>query len=169
MNSVGPEVVRAKTAAIELSALDTSVKDAALSAMADALDRNRERILSANAKDMGSAEKSEKRGELSKSLVKRLMVTDSKIDGMIDGIKDVISLKDPVGETMSTLEMDEGLTLYQIRCPIGVIGVIFESRPDVVPQIMSLCLKSGNAVIFKGGMEASNSNEELFNILSEAA
>ncbi len=169
MNSVGPEVVRAKTAAIELSALDTSVKDAALSAMADALDRNRERILSANAKDMESAEESEKRGELSKSLVKRLMVTDSKIDGMIDGIKDVISLKDPVGETMSTLEMDEGLTLYQIRCPIGVIGVIFESRPDVVPQIMSLCLKSGNAVIFKGGMEASNSNEELFNILSEAA
>ena len=169
MNSVGPEVVRAKTAAIELSALDTSVKDAALSAMADALDMNRERILSANAKDMESAEESEKRGELSKSLVKRLMVTDSKIDGMIDGIKDVISLKDPVGETMSTLEMDEGLTLYQIRCPIGVIGVIFESRPDVVPQIMSLCLKSGNAVIFKGGMEASNSNEELFNILSEAA
>ena len=169
MNSVGPEVVRAKTAAIELSALDTSVKDAALSAMADALDRNRERILSANAKDMESAEESEKRGELSKSLVKRLMVTDSKIDGMIDGIKDVISLKDPVGETMSTLEMDKGLTLYQIRCPIGVIGVIFESRPDVVPQIMSLCLKSGNAVIFKGGMEASNSNEELFNILSEAA
>ena len=166
MSTVGPEVIRAKSAAIELAALDTSVKDAALKAMAEALDANRKRILSANAKDMSPAQEAEKRGELSYSLVKRLQVTDSKIDGMIDGINDVISLKDPVGETMSTLEMDKDLALYQIRCPIGVIGVIFESRPDVVPQIMSLCLKCGNAVIFKGGMEASNSNEALFNILS---
>ncbi len=169
MDSVGPEVMRAKSAAIELAAAETSLKDAALKAMADALDRNRERILSANAKDMAAAEESERKGELSHSLVKRLQVTNDKIDGMIAGISDVISLKDPVGETMSALEMDDGLTLYQVRCPIGVIGVIFESRPDVVPQIMSLCLKSGNAVIFKGGMEASNSNEALFDILSEAA
>ena len=169
MNSVGSEVTRAKTAALKLASLETSVKDAALKAMAEALDKNRKTILSANAKDMSAAEEAEKKGELTYSLVKRLQVTDSKIDGMIDGINDVISLKDPVGETMSTLEMDKDLTLYQIRCPIGVIGVIFESRPDVVPQIMSLCLKSGNAVIFKGGMEAANSNEALFNILSEAA
>ena len=169
MNSVGSEVTRAKTAALELASLETSVKDAALKAMAEALDKNRKTILSANAKDMSAAEEAEKKGELTYSLVKRLQVTDSKIDGMIDGINDVISLKDPVGETMSTLEMDKDLALYQIRCPIGVIGVIFESRPDVVPQIMSLCLKSGNAVIFKGGMEAANSNEALFNILSEAA
>ena len=169
MDSVGSDVIRAKSAAIELAAAETSVKDAALRAMADALDSNRDVILSANAKDMASAEESEKRGELSHALVKRLQVTNDKIDGMIAGIQDVISLKDPVGETISTLEMDDGLTLYQMRCPIGVIGVIFESRPDVVPQIMSLCLKSGNAVIFKGGMEAYNSNEALFNILSEAA
>ena len=169
MESVGSEVIRAKTAALELASLETPVKDAALKAMAEALDKNRKTILSANAKDMSSAEDAEKKGELSHSLVKRLQVTDPKIDGMIDGINDVISLKDPVGETMSALEMDKDLTLYQIRCPIGVIGVIFESRPDVVPQIMSLCLKSGNAVIFKGGMEAANSNEALFNILSEAA
>ena len=169
MSSVGPEVIRAKSAAIELAALDTSVKDAALKAMAEALDANRGKILSANAKDMASAEEAEKKGELSYSLVKRLQVTDSKIDGMIDGINDVISLKDPVGETMSALEMDKDLMLYQVRCPIGVIGVIFESRPDVVPQIMSLCLKSGNAIIFKGGAEALNSNEALFDILSEAA
>ena len=169
MESVGSEVIRAKTAALELASLETPVKDAALKAMAEALDKNRKTILSANAKDMSSAEDAEKKGELSHSLVKRLQVTDPKIDGMIDGINDVISLKDPGGETMSALEMDKDLTLYQIRCPIGVIGVIFESRPDVVPQIMSLCLKSGNAVIFKGGMEAANSNEALFNILSEAA
>ena len=169
MDSIAPDVIRAKTAAVELAALDTSIKDAALKAMAKALDSNRERILSANSKDMEAAEESERKGELSHALVKRLQVTDSKIDGMIAGIEDVISLKDPVGETISTLEMDKDLMLYQVRCPIGVIGVIFESRPDVVPQIMSLCLKSGNAVIFKGGMEASNSNEALFSILSEAA
>ena len=130
MSSVGPEVIRAKSAAIELAALDTSVKDAALKAMAEALDRNRERILGANKKDMSSAEEAEKKGELSYSLVKRLQVTDAKIDGMIDGIKDIISLEDPVGGTMSALEMDDDLELYQVRCPIGVIGVIFESRPD---------------------------------------
>ena len=169
MGSVGKDVIRAKTAAIELAAAETSVKDRALKAMIDALDSSREAILSANAKDMSAAEESERKGELTHSLVKRLQITDAKIDGMMDGIRDVISLKDPVGETMSALEMDDGLTLYQVRCPIGVIGVIFESRPDVVPQIMSLCLKSGNAVIFKGGAEAANSNEVLFRILSEAA
>jgi len=169
MSSIGKDVIRAKSAAIELAALDTSVKDKALKAMIEALDKNRAAIMSANAKDMSAAEESEKKGELTHALVKRLQITDAKIDGMIDGIRDVISLKDPVGETMSALEMDDGLTLYQVRCPIGVIGVIFESRPDVVPQIMSLCLKSGNAVIFKGGAEAGNSNEALFNTLSEAA
>ena len=94
MDSIAPDVIRAKTAAVELAALDTSIKDAALKAMAKALDSNRERILSANSKDMKAAEESEKKGELSHALVKRLQVTDSKIDGMIAGIEDVISLKD---------------------------------------------------------------------------
>jgi glutamate-5-semialdehyde dehydrogenase len=102
-------------------------------------------------------------------MVKRLIVNDEKMDGMIAGIRDVIKLKDPVGETMSAMELDDGLTLYQIKCPIGLIGVIFESRPDVVPQIMSLCLKSGNAVVFKGGREAANTNKAIFDVLSEAA
>ena len=169
MDTVGSEVIRAKSAAIEMAALSTDVKDAALSAMAEALDRSRGRILEANAADMSAAEDMERNGELSHSLVKRLQITDAKIDGMIDGIRDVMSLEDPVGETISALELDEGLDLYQVRCPIGVIGVIFESRPDVVPQIMSLCLKSGNAVVFKGGIEAYNSSKALFDILSDAA
>ena len=118
---------------------------------------------------MISAEKMKDAGELTDSMVKRLKVDNEKIDGMIDGIRDVIKLKDPVGETMSAMEMDEGLTLYQVSCPIGLIGVIFESRPDVVPQVMSLCLKSGNGVVFKGGKEASNTNKALFDVLSEAA
>ena len=168
MSDVTQQIKDAKLAAIRLSALGTESKDAALNAMADALDRRRAEVLEANAKDMAKAEAMKAAGKLSGAMVKRLKVDGGKIDGMVAGIRDVIKLGDPVGETMSTMELDEGLTLYQIRCPIGMLGVIFESRPDVVPQIMSLCLKSGNAVAFKGGSEASESNKALFKILTEA-
>ncbi|MCL2890645.1 MAG: glutamate-5-semialdehyde dehydrogenase [Methanomassiliicoccaceae archaeon] len=163
------DVTGAKAAAITLSAANTETKNDALKAMADALDKRRDAVLKANALDISFAEKMKDAGELTDAMVKRLKVNDDKINGMIDGIRDVIKLKDPVGETMSAMELDDDLTLYQVRCPIGLIGVIFESRPDVVPQIMSLCLKSGNAVIFKGGKEASNTNKALFDVLSEAA
>ena len=169
MSDIREDVRRAKAAAIELAALETSVKNAALKAMAEALDGNRQRIIVANDLDMAAAEKLKASGKLTDALVKRLKVTDEKISGMIDGIRDIVKIEDPVGETMSALELDDDLMLYQIRCPIGVLGVIFESRPDVVPQIMSLCLKSGNAVVFKGGSEASNSNKVLFDILTAAA
>ena len=145
MTDIIEQIKAAKRAAIVLSAEDTSSKDDALLAMANALDKNRARILEANAKDMQAAEELKVQGKMSDALVKRLKVTDEKISGMIDGIEDVVELADPVGETMATLELDSDLVLYQMRCPIGLIGVIFESRPDVVPQIMSLCLKSGNA------------------------
>lgn len=164
-----PDVIKAKTVSFGLATLDTEIKDSALKAMADALNSNRQRIIEANTVDVKAAKEAFARGELPESMVKRLIVTDEKIDGMIAGIKDVIALRDPVGETMSTMELDDDLILYQIRCPIGVLGVIFESRPDVVPQIMSLCLKSGNAVVFKGGREAASSNKVLFDILTEAA
>lgn len=166
---IAQSVMNAKDASISLAAADTVTKDSALKAMADALDRNRSAILKANADDMKDAIASMGSGDLTQALVDRLKVTDDKISGMIDGIRDVISFEDPVGETMSAIELDDDLTLYQIRCPIGLLGVIFESRPDVVPQIMSLCLKSGNAVIFKGGREAANSNRVLFEILADAA
>jgi len=169
MADIKADVKRAKAASIALSAADTLTKNNALNAMIDALDRSRDRINDANAKDMASADVMRKNNELTDAMVKRLKVNNEKIDGMIDGIRDVIKLKDPVGETMSALELDDKLTLYQVRCPIGLIGVIFESRPDVVPQIMSLCLKSGNAVVFKGGKEAANTNRALFDVLSEAA
>ncbi len=163
------QIINAEKAAVRLSSLDAKVKNEALRAMAEALDKNRERILKANAEDMAKAEKLMEQGKLTKSMVDRLHVNDGKITGMIVGIKDVESFDDPVGETMSTIELDDGLTLYQVRSPIGLLGVIFESRPDVLPQIMSLCIKSGNAVAFKGGSEAFNSNRALFEILSEAA
>lgn len=162
------QVIDAKSAAIRLSALDNDAKNKALRAMADALDKNRDKILEANAEDMEAAELLVKAGKLTKAMVDRLYVDDKKISGMIAGIEDIVSFEDPVGETMSAIKLDDGLTLFQVRCPIGLLGVIFESRPDVIPQIMSLCLKSGNAVTFKGGSEAAGSNKAIFQILSEA-
>ncbi len=169
MNDVIAEVKAAKTASVALSAIGTDVKDSALEAMADALDSHREEILEANAIDMRNGQALVDSGAISRSMYKRLAIDGSKIDGMIAGIRDVMRLRDPVGEVMSALDLDDGLTLYQIRCPIGMLGVIFESRPDVVPQIMSLCLKSGNAVAFKGGREATESIRTLFSILRDAA
>lgn len=163
------KVIEAKKASIILASVNTGTKNAALEAMAQALDDNRDQILAANQKDVETAEKLKRKGELSQALVDRLKVSDSKISGMIDGIRDVIELKDPVGETIAALELDQGLELFQVSSPIGLIGVIFESRPDVVPQVMSLCLKSGNATIFKGGSEALNSNRVIFDLLKEAA
>ncbi|AKB84611.1 glutamate-5-semialdehyde dehydrogenase [Methanococcoides methylutens] len=162
------KVMEAKIASITLASVDTRTKDRALEAMANALDENRDRILEANKADLEEAEKMMAEGKLSQALVDRLKVSNSKIDGMISGIRDVIKLEDPSGKTLQTLELDSGLDLYQVSCPIGLIGVIFESRPDVVPQIMSLCLKSGNATIFKGGSEALNSNRTIFDILVTA-
>ncbi len=161
-------VTLASSASIPLASVPGATKNKALVAMAQALDSSREKIISANKKDLEAAEKLVEAGKLSKALVKRLKVDDIKIDEMITGIKDVIKFDDPVGKTLSALELDSGLELYQVSCPIGLIGVIFESRPDVVPQIMSLCLKSGNATIFKGGSEAAYSNRAIFDVLVNA-
>ncbi len=162
------KVKLAKSASIPLASVPGAIKNKALESMAFALDSSREQIISANKKDIVAAEKLVEAGKLSKPLVKRLKVDDTKIDEMIMGINDVIKFDDPVGKTLSALELDRGLELYQVSCPIGLIGVIFESRPDVVPQIMSLCLKSGNATIFKGGSEVANSNRTIFNVLVNA-
>lgn len=162
------KVKSAKNASIPLASVSGAIKNSALAAMAHALDSYREKLISANKKDVTAAEKQKEAGKLSSSLVKRLKVDDTKIDEMIAGVRDVLKFEDPVGKTLSALELDSGLELYQVSCPIGLIGVIFESRPDVVPQIMSLCLKSGNATIFKGGSEAGNSNRAIFDVLVNA-
>ncbi|MDK2892675.1 MAG: glutamate-5-semialdehyde dehydrogenase [Methanohalophilus sp.] len=162
------KVIEAKNASISLSSVSTAIKNKALENMADALGKNRDMILEANKKDLEMAGKMLQENKLSQALVDRLKVDDNKIDSMIAGIKDVIKLNDPTGETLQCLELDKGLVLYKVSCPIGLIGVIFESRPDVVPQVMSLCLKSGNATIFKGGSEALYSNRTIFNILKDA-
>jgi glutamate-5-semialdehyde dehydrogenase len=168
VTEIEEKVIEAKKASITLASVSTDIKNRALEEMANALNMNRQAILSANMRDLEAAEKALRKGELSQAMVDRLKVSDSKIDGMIAGIRDVIKLEDPVGKTLSALELDNGLELYQVSCPIGLIGVIFESRPDVVPQIMSLCLKSGNSTVFKGGSEAINSNRTIFNVLLDA-
>lgn len=155
---------RAKKASLQLAHLPTEIKNQALREMADALEANASAILEANGKDLEFAKKEAIPGPL----IARLALDETKVQGMAKGIRSVINLADPVGVTQSAMEIDDGLVVYRTSCPIGVIGAIFESRPDAVPQISSLCLKSGNAVILKGGREAHNSNKVIVEKLVEA-
>ncbi len=156
--------VTAKAAALQLAHLSTDVKNRTLEEMASALEKGCASILEANAKDLEFAEKENVAGPL----IARLRLNENKVMGMVKGIRSVVRLKDPVGQKQMATEMDQGLILYRLTCPIGVIGAIFESRPDAVPQISSLCLKSGNAVILKGGREAHNSNKIIVSLIREA-
>ncbi len=155
---------RANSAGLILAHLSTEIKNQTLNEMANALEANCASILSANKKDLEFANKE----GIAKPLIARLALNEDKIRGMAQGIRSVVSLPDPAGVKRSAMELDEGLILYQVTCPIGVIGAIFESRPDAVPQISSLCLKSGNAVILKGGREAQNSNKAIVGFLTDA-
>ncbi|MGA1979559.1 MAG: glutamate-5-semialdehyde dehydrogenase [Sedimentisphaerales bacterium] len=155
---------QAKKAAIQLAAVKTSVKNAALAEITKALKQNADKIISANKKDLADAEKN----KLPTPLLKRLKFDENKIADVVAGIESLIKLDDPVGKTLSATELDKGLELYKVSCPIGVIGVIFESRPDALVQISTLCLKSGNAVLLKGGSEAANTNKTLAKVISEA-
>ena len=154
----------AREASIKLATLPAKTKNKALLEIAKSIMKNSKSIINENKKDIEAAEKS----NLNNALIKRLKIDEIKIKEMVDEIKSVAKLEDPVGKTISQVELDKNLMLYQVTCPIGVIGAIFESRPDVVTQISSLCLKSGNAVIMKGGSEARNSNRILVKIISEA-
>src|SRR3989344_2389270 len=155
----------AKEASLKLAVLPTGVKNKALNAIANSIKSNSRKIIEANKKDLEAAEKQ----RLSKVLIDRLKIDSNKIHEMVEEIRSVAKLEDPVGKTLSQTELDKGLMLYQVTCPIGVIGAVFESRPDAVTQISALCIKSGNAVILKGGSEALNSNRILVKIISEAA
>ncbi|MEA2052205.1 MAG: glutamate-5-semialdehyde dehydrogenase [Euryarchaeota archaeon] len=159
---------RAKEAALILANATTADKDKALLRIADSIDMDRAQILAANEKDIADALRLTEAGKMSKSLLDRLKLNDSKLDELILSVRDVAKLDDPVGKTISAIELDTDLELYQVSCPIGVIGAIFESRPDVLVQISSLCLKTGNAVMLKGGSEARHSNEALFAIVAKA-
>lgn len=155
----------AKTASRKMSTIGTDVKNIALQAMAKALINNKDSILIANAKDM---ENGREKG-LSEYMLDRLLLNEKRIDDMADGLKNVASLKDPVGEVEKMWKTENNLQIGQIRVPLGVIGMIYESRPNVTVDAAALCIKAGNTVILRGGTEAINSNTTLVNIIKKAA
>ena len=154
----------AKDAQVWLQAVGTEKKNKALSAIAKALRKNSRKIIAENRADVEAAKKL----KLAEPLIKRLLFDEKKIAEVIWGIESLIKLPDPVGKILAATELDKGLKLYKVNCPIGVIGVIFESRPDALVQISTLCLKSGNAVLLKGGSEAEKTNKILAQIIAEA-
>ncbi|MHC4567644.1 MAG: glutamate-5-semialdehyde dehydrogenase [Planctomycetota bacterium] len=155
----------AKSASIRLAAVDTDTKNAALAQIAAAIRQNTGKIVAANELDLSAAEKD----NLAAPLLKRLKFDQGKIAQVIAGIESLVKLDDPVGKTLAATELDTGLELCKVSCPIGVIGVIFESRPDALVQISTLCLKSGNSVLLKGGSEAANTNRILAETIAEAS
>jgi glutamate-5-semialdehyde dehydrogenase len=152
---------RAQAVALRFGALSTATKNRALEAIATALLTHEADILAANQRDIERSSQLVASGTMAKPLLDRLRLNAHKVQDMAHGVRSVAQLPDPVGQTLSALELDTGLALRQVTCPIGVVGAIFESRPDAVPQIASLCWKAGNAVIMKGGSEAQESNRVL--------
>ena len=158
----------AKTASLEIADISTEIKNQALLEIAQVIENNAELIYLANKKDLENAQSLVESGELSKSTFNRLKLDENKMRDMIKGIRDIASLEDPVNKRLFVRELDEGLTLYKVSCPIGVLGIIFEARPDVIAQISSLAIKSSNAVILKGGKESINTNKAILSIINEA-
>jgi len=154
----------AKKAAIQLAAVSTEAKNTALDGIARALEAAAADIAAANQADIEEAQAQ----QLAAPLLKRLRFDRTKIQEACAGLRSLMGLGDPVGVTLSATELDQGLELYKVSCPIGVIGVIFESRPDALVQISSLCLKSGNSVLLKGGSEAARTNRILADIIARA-
>jgi glutamate-5-semialdehyde dehydrogenase len=159
---------RARVASRAVAKLSAGKRNEVLVAAARALESNARRILEANAKDCRAAETAVAAGKMTSAMLARLRVNDRGIQQMATQVREVAGLPDPLGQRLAATELDEGLVLYKESCPLGVVGVIFESRPDVVPQLASLALKSGNAVIMKGGSEAAATNEALVAIWREA-
>lgn len=156
---------KAKRASAELAKLSAEVKNKALHEMAEALEKNTGVILEANGKDV---ERAKARG-VKEALIDRLILNKSRIGNMAKCLREVADLPDPVGEIVGTWTRPNGLIIGQLRVPLGVVAVIYESRPDVTSDASGICLKSGNAVILRGGSDAINSNVAIGDVLSEAA
>ncbi|WP_024831986.1 glutamate-5-semialdehyde dehydrogenase [Ruminiclostridium josui] len=154
----------AGNASVKMAELSGEVKNNALSKIADALLANSKRIIEANQHDLLRSEKE----NLASPLLKRLKFDEKKLNDVVEGIKSLKALEEPVGKTIISNMLDDGLELFKVTCPIGVIGIIFESRPDALVQISTLCLKSGNCVLLKGGSEAKETNQVLTEVIEEA-
>ncbi|MDD5448990.1 MAG: glutamate-5-semialdehyde dehydrogenase [Candidatus Omnitrophica bacterium] len=155
---------RAKEAAVGLAAFETSKKNECLLAMADGLEAGAKKILAANAQDLKTA----RENGLSPAMTDRLRLDERRIKEMAGSLRTIAGLEDPVGEKLSSVKRPNGLQIDKVRVPIGVIFIIYESRPNVTSDCVGLCLKSGNAVILRGGSEAINSNTAIYNALSKA-
>ncbi len=154
----------AKNAEKALAVASTDTKNKALSLMAEELKNNAEKILAANAVDMENA----KNSGISEIMLDRLLLTEQRIDGMAQGVTDIISLPDPVGKVLSEVSRPNGMTVQRVTVPLGVIAVIYEARPNVTSDAAALCLKSGNAVVLRGGKEAINSSKAIVEALRTA-
>lgn len=168
-NQVIESAGRAKRALGALARLSTEEKNHALLAIAREIGEQTERILAANKKDLDAAAAMVAASEMSEAAYSRLKLDEAKVREIVSGIEQVAGLEDPVGKITLATELDDGLRLYRVNCPIGVIGVVFESRPDALTQIAGLAIKSSNAVLLKGGREAEHSNRALFGAVQTAA
>lgn len=156
---------KAKSAARKMAGLGTAVKEKALRAMADTLLNNRSAIKEANEKDLANADQY----GLTKAMMDRLTLTDSLIDGMVNGLREIAAFPDPVGKLTDMVERPSGIRVGRMSVPIGLIGFIYESRPNVTVDAAGLCLKAGNAILLRGGKEALNSNIMLARLLNDVA
>ncbi|HEX8136997.1 MAG TPA: glutamate-5-semialdehyde dehydrogenase [Pyrinomonadaceae bacterium] len=152
---------RAKAAARLLATLPAERRNEILLTAAAFVEERRGEILEANKLDCRAAAREVEAGRMSRAMFERLQTSERGIRQMALGVREVAALEDPLGRELSVTELDDNLTLYKVSCPLGVVGVVFESRPDVIPQVASLALKSGNALLLKGGAEAAHTNEAL--------
>ncbi len=159
---------RAKNASFRLATLSGSVKNTALQQVASALRAHADEILQANALDLQAAQAALAAGQMKQALYERLKLTPEKLETTVRGMEQLLALPDPVGMVLDETELDEGLILQKISCPIGVLGIIFEARPDVIPQICALAIKSGNAALLKGGKESLHTNSALMETILSA-
>jgi glutamate-5-semialdehyde dehydrogenase len=158
-----PEIAqRTRQASRQLAVLSTQERNAALEAIAQALETSASEILAANSVDCQAAQ-----GSISEALYARLKLGETKLSEAIKGVRDVAKLGDPVGSVQIYRELDSGLLLKRVTCPLGVLGIVFEARPDAVIQITSLAIKSGNGVILKGGKEAIRSCQALVEVMKQ--
>ena len=158
----------AKAASLEIANTETNLRNKALLKIADELEACKDEIFEANKADLDASAKFVEWGEMPKSVFNRLKLDNNKMRDMIQGIRDVAQLPDPINRKLLVRELDKDLILYKISCPIGVLGIIFEARPDVIAQISALAIKSANAVILKGGKEAKNTNKKIYEVITKA-
>ena len=155
---------RARVASRQLARLSNDCRNEILTKTAKTIEENAQRILDSNALDCRAAQLTIAAGKMSSSMFARLRLIPRNIEEMATRVRDVARLPDPLGRRLAATELDENLVLYKETCPLGVIGIVFESRPDVVPQVAALALKSANALLLRGGTEAFQTNQTLVEI-----